>query len=387
MTDRLQQMLRDEADGLTVPPAPAGAVLEAGRRRRRRRTGAAAAAAGALTVAVAGAAVGLGHLDRGGPSPDTASDPAAGSGAVFSVGRTVYLDDGAASARVDDTVVKSLYYTSAGVLVRHGDDPASDGGGPQRFSLVRPDGSVSPVSVETEETAHATDPAQPYLAWAEATPDGAEVVVHDVDTDVEVARVPVPGRFSWSPPPVSLDGDTVYVGGGRTTWAVDWRSGEVVDSGLDTLFPQVAGGRTVTTDREGSSVVDAATGRVLLAVPTEDGVFVDVQLSPDGRYALLVSEPDVMTTLGSAAGEVSVVDVGTGATVGLPPEIGQGLPGWTPEGEPFVVTGDTLVACSPVDGTCAETALEIEDLPDPEGGTPARDYSQELRLGGRTYES
>ena len=68
MTDRLQQLLRDEADGLVVPPAPASAVLVAGRRRRRGRTLAAAAAAGALTVAVAGAAVGLGGLDRDAPS-------------------------------------------------------------------------------------------------------------------------------------------------------------------------------------------------------------------------------------------------------------------------------------------------------------------------------
>lgn len=386
MTDRLQQMLRDEADGLTVPPAPAGAVLVAGRRRRRRRTAAAAAAAGALTVAVAGAAVGLGGLDRDAPSPDTASDPAADSGAVFSVGRTVYLDDGAVSAQVDDRAVKSLYYTSEGVVVRHGTNALSDGGGPQRFSLVRPDGSVSPVSVETEETAHATDPAQPYLAWAEATPGGAEVVVRDVGTDTEVARVPVPGRFSWSPPPVSLDGDTVYVGGGRTTWAVDWRTGEVVDSGLDTLFPQVAGGHAVRTDRGGSGVVDVATGEVLVDVPTEDGIFVDVRLSPDGRYALLVPEQDY-TTGGSEGTEASVVDVATGSAVLLPPEVGQGFPGWTPEGEPFVVTGDTLLACSPVDGACTRTGLEIEDLPDQGDDAPAPGSSQELRLGGVTYES
>ena len=115
-------------------------------------------------------------------------------GAVFSVGTTVYLDSGERSATIDDRSIKSMYYTSVGILVRHGNNPYSDGGGPQRFSLVRPDGTVSPVDVETEETVHSTDPDQPYLAYAEVVDDTVNVVVWNVDTDQEQARVPVPGN-------------------------------------------------------------------------------------------------------------------------------------------------------------------------------------------------
>ena len=141
MTERLSALLHEELDLLDVPPPAAAAVLARGRSLRRRRR-AVVALAGVSTAAV----VGLGFAVVGGDGGDRAVDPAApasGAGPVFSVGAEVYLDGGAIRATVEDTVVKSLYYSSAGVVVRHGENPNSDGGGPQRFSLVAPDGTVS----------------------------------------------------------------------------------------------------------------------------------------------------------------------------------------------------------------------------------------------------
>ena len=144
---------------------------------------------------VGGTALGVNALNGG---DDSKSDPATPSitGPVFSIGTTVYLDGGAQQVQIDDDAIKSLYYTSAGVLVRHGDNNWSDGGGPQRFSLVRPDGTVDPIDVVTEETVHSTDPTQPYLAYAEETDAGIDVVLRDLRDDTEAARVSIPGPFS-----------------------------------------------------------------------------------------------------------------------------------------------------------------------------------------------
>ena len=141
-----------------------------------------------------------------------------------------------------------MYYTSAGVLVRHGNNPYSDGGGPQRFSLVRPDGSVDPIDVVTEETVHSTDPGAPYLAYAETVDGTVEIVVRDLRDDSEAARVPMPGDFSWGgwpAPPVALSGDLVYVGTEDVARTVSWRTGEVAE--VDTVrpgYPDVSGGAT-----------------------------------------------------------------------------------------------------------------------------------------------
>ena len=123
------------------------------------------------------------------------SRPTARSGELaFSVGNNVYIDGGDQRATIDDTSVKSLYYTSAGILVRQGNNPDSDGGGPQRFSLVAPDGTVKPISVVTEETVHSTDPTQPYLAYAETTSGSTDVVVWNLENDSEEARDPAARR-------------------------------------------------------------------------------------------------------------------------------------------------------------------------------------------------
>jgi hypothetical protein len=399
MTERLAHLLRDEADTLDLPPPDAGTAMSRGRGlRRRRRLFTGAATVAALTV-VGGTALGVGALG----GDDAKTDPATASvtGAVFSIGTTVYFDDGAQRAEIDDLAIKSLYYTSAGILVRHGENNWSDGGGPQRFSLVRPDGSVDPIDVVTEETVHSTDPTQPYLAYAEETDAGIEVVVRDLRDDTDAARVPIEGPFpadAWMPPAVSITGDQVYVGTSPTAYVVDWRSGDV--TGTDAIdpgtMPNIFGGRVVSRTGGESTVVDVATGEVLLSVAAGRGGY--FELSPDGRYAMIPAPGNGSGPRGGLS-QFDVYDVDTGEHVTVP---GQSYDyGWTAEDDVFTVTKSEVITCSPSSGECKTTAHGITMPPMTEATetcmtydgreecyeVPGQDWRGTLRLGGQVFES
>lgn len=369
MTERLKSLMQLEADRLDVPPPPTGSVLAQGRSLRRRRgLSVAGSAVAALVLVGGGAAVVLGGDDpaEGGPT-DAADAPAAAvdTGATFALGNTVYYDDATKQAQVDDKAVKSLYYTSVGVLVRHGNNSWSDGGGPQRFSLLRPDGTVSRVSVETEETVHATDPTQPYVAYAQDSGGTVEVVVHDVDTDTEVARVAVPGAAA-SFLPVAISGDHVFLGAEADDFVVDWRTGEITQPGVVTGYPDVDGGRFASSDEGAARVVDVESGEELLSVPVEGYGYLD--LSPDGRYATLEAEG-----MGAGGSGVDVYDVESGSHVTVP---GTSYSyGWTVDGDLFRLTQDGFDTCDPATGECTSTPVDL----------PGRVI--EAQLGGRTYES
>src|SRR4051794_40919173 len=177
--------MRRAMDDLPVPPAPSAEVLRHGRQVRRRRGYAVAAGAAVAVVVASGiGVVALGGDDDKGAGkdrPNQVADMAGGlTGPVFSVGTTVYLDGGSRTATIDDKAIKSMYYTSAGVVVRHGNNNYSDGGGPMRFTLVSPDGGVHPLPVTFEETVPSTDPDEPYLAYAEKVDGVVDIVVLDV---------------------------------------------------------------------------------------------------------------------------------------------------------------------------------------------------------------
>lgn len=401
MTDELTRLLHDEADSLDVPPPAAAAVLARGRRRRRRTRLATGLATVVAMVLVATAVGGVVRL-AGGPDTDrsTATDTggAAGLGPVFSVGPEVYLDGGTESARIDDVTVKSLYYTSAGVLVRHGLNGNSDGGGPQRFSLVEPDGTVRRLSLETEETWHATDPDQPYVAYAQRVDGTVHVYVRDVVRDEQVADVAVPGdRSSFLP--VSLDGDVVYIGDGDAARLVDWRTGQVTESAVLAGNPDVVGGRALTGYGRDSEVVDPATGATLLSLDlraSQYGV-----LSPDGRFVAVVTQSLDASSDSSSA--LEVYDVDTGASRSL--DLG-GDWGWTAGGDLFTVGDDgVLTTCAATTGRCDRRQLDLAVLPGsvPDEGTSCTQgpgdadfvcdepgpetWSDYLALGGRVVES
>jgi hypothetical protein len=371
MTERLSSLLHAEADQLVVPAPPTDRVVAGGRGlRRRRRVVTGVAVVAVVTAVTLGAGYGVSQLGGEIKAVEPAG-PSTGHGAVFTLGTTVFWDGGTESAQIDDKAIKSTYYTSAGLLVRHGENNWSDGGGPQRFSLVTEDGTVHAISVVTEETVPGIDPAQPYLAYAVVTDGTVEVVVHDLTTDEEVARVPVPDAKKWggwTAPPVALSGDLVYVGTEDVVRTVDWRTGEVgTTDALQPGYPDVSGGRAVERDGDQMTVVDVVTGEVLLSVP--GGELGYLQLSPDGQYAAMDAD----------SGEtVDVYDVDAGTVVTLD---GQSWDyGWSPDGDLFKVKDHQVMTCSTETGECAVGDVTV---PQEGGGVEPRD----LRYGNVTYES
>ena len=383
MTERLADLMHRAVDDLAVPPAPSAEVLRHGRAVRRRRGYAVAAGTAAAVVVASGiGVVALGGDDEKGNGkdrPDQVADTAGGlTGPVFSVGTTVYLDGGSRTATIGDKAIKSMYYTSAGVVVRHGNNNYSDGGGPMRFSLVTPDGTVQPLDVTFEETVPSADPDEPYLAYAEVVDDVVQVVVLDVRDGSEAARVAVPDAKKWGgweAPPVSLDGDLVYVGTEDVQRVVDWRTGEVsTTEAVGPGFPNVRDGHAVTYDRRTSSVVDVSDGSVIFTAGKNEFLM----MSPDGRYAL-------GQTYDFKDPEAQLVDLSTGTAVPLDIK-GNGL-GWSPDDTVFALNGSELTTCPAATGACTTTTVQLDVVPGDDGDGTDEDFSDDVRLGGMTYES
>ena len=365
MTDRLSALLHEEAERLHVPMPTAHETITAGRRIRRRRrltqTGVAVAAVAVLGVGAA--FVGGNAPDRSDPDP-TATDPQGGPadlGVVFAVDDTVYLDGGAAQVTMPE-VAQTLYYTSAGLLVRTNKTGASDGGAPFHFQLVGADGTAQPLDLTLGEVVPSTDPTQPYLAYSEADGDAVRVVVVDVTTGEQVARVAVTGLTDWggwAAPPVALDGDTVYVSDSRHALAVDWRTGEVEPAEhVSPGPPTVVGGRTIAT----SDTAPRWSTSTRATCCSRAGGW--LRLSPDGRYAVA----------GEGASGVPVQDLedGGSAVVGS----GSVTYGWTTDDQLVGIVDGELAVLLTGGGRCTTSPL-----PD---GVSADAF---VRLPGFTYES
>jgi hypothetical protein len=365
MTERLSALLHEEADRLHVPMPTTHKTITAGRRirRRRRLTQAGVAAAVVAVLGVGAAFVGGDAPDR--VNPDSiATDPQGAPtdlGVVFAVDDTVYLKGGAAEVKMPE-VAQTLYYTSAGLLVRTNKTGASDGGAPFHFQLVGADGTAQPLDLTLGEVVPSTDPAQPYLAYAEADGDEVRVIVVDVTTGEQVARVAVTGLTDWggwTAPPVALDGDTVYVSDFSHALAVDWRTGEVGPAEhLSPGLPTVVRGRTLATSDTGAEVVDVDSGEVLF----ESGGW--LRLSPDGRYAVA----------GEGASGVPVQDLEDGGSAVVGSE--SATYGWTTDDQLVGIVGGMLAVCSPESGRCTTSPLP--------GGVSSDAF---IRLPGFTYES
>jgi hypothetical protein len=354
MTERLSALLHQEVDTLHVPAPPLGDVLVAGRRVRRRRRPTRGVAAMAVVAAVG---VGIAVVAGGDspPSDGRLADPApagpADVGAGVSVGDTLYLHGCAVSATLPE-VVQAMYPNSAGVVVRTNKEGSSDGGAPFHFALVDGDGGVHDLGLTLGEVVPATDPGQPYLAYA--TQDGATVqaVVVDVTTGREAARVDAPGAFTlggWEAPPVAVSGDLVYVGSGKGAVVVDWRSGTPMTGAVQPVggIPHVAGGHLVVQLGEDApvSIVDAETGATVLDIDAGRSPY--VTLSPDGRYAKAVDQ--------ESENSFEVYTVGTGAVVRIP--FAPWDFGWTSDGDLFSVNPDGIRVCAPTTGVCRTSPL------------------------------
>ena len=382
MTERLSSLLHDEADTLLIPSPPAGAVLRQGRGlRRRRRLTTGAAVLGVLAVVGTGVALTVDREPSGNDSGVAATTSSYVATGAFSVGRTVHLGPQGAPSVTMDEYVHSLHYTSAGVLVRTNKNfGASDGSGEEHYTLIRADGSTKKLDVTTAEQAVSTDPTQPYLAFARVEGETASAVVVDITTgERSHVELPVPYEHSgWPAPPVSLDGDHVYVGmGSAGVYDVNWRTGQATPIGLSTAFPEVHGGRTVLAQQGEVRVVDVATGERLRTFNSRNWV----HLSPDGRWAKY---------------GVTVYDVASDSKFTLPAgDDGDGGYGWSPDGHLFRLDGDQLVICDPAAATCERKPLGFT-APDPNAsesfecddqGNCVPDGTDSVRLGGVSYES
>jgi hypothetical protein len=366
MTERLSQLLHDEADRLDVPPVAADAALSRGRGLRRRRTAMSMGAAAAALVVIGGTTLLVTDGDD-----DRAVEPAGTSRSVpaFGAGSKVFLGEQVAS--IPDTV-HSLHYTSAGVLVRSNpNDGASDGSGPETLTLVRFDGSTADLGTIPEGAGPATDPDEPVYALAEARGDGFAAVVRDAETGKTVAEVPLPDLppSYWDVPPLSLDGGTLYVGYRAETAAVDLATGEHrIVPGMEGGAPEVLGGHIVVQGRKAVSVLDATNGAEILSV--DAGRFASGSLSPDGRF-LSITESDPFSR--DASETVSTYDVATGELLRLEEALVTER-GWTSGGDPFWV-GDGVVTTCPLDAhECTKTDVPVKG-------------NSDLRLAGRSYES
>ena len=377
MTDRLSTLLHDEASHLRVPPPPTRDVLVRGRGLRRRRRLATGLAAAVVAAIVGGSALALTTVGTG---HERVTEPAAPSGYVdggaYSVGSRIHVAGTDKVARIGGKV-KALYYTSAGVVVRHGTDAATDASGPSEYSLVTPQGRVEPLGFELGDRVPSTEPAAPYLAYADADGGGWAVVVRDVATDSEVARVHLDGSFTWGgwvAPPVALSGDTVYVALDDRTATVDWRTGEIgTAEELADGFPDLTGGRAVSRRQDDTvTVLELTTGKTLLTYPGDH--FAYVTLSPDGRYAKVVlqDQPSAIKPPGISEEEgFQVFDLDTGKrTTFRRPAWDLG---WTPDGHLLGATDSDVTICAPGTGRCTTTGAD-------NGRGP-------IKLGGLGYES
>jgi hypothetical protein len=290
----------------------------------------------------------------------------------YAVGPTVHLGHRATTVQMPE-FAQSLYYTSAGLLVRTNKDGSSDGGAPFHFELVKAHGKTEKLGVTLGEVVPSTDPKQPYLAWARMKGGHIRVVVRNVRTDRNVAVVAVPGTFDWggwSAPPVALVGSRVYVGTNDQTEVVNWRTGRAMTSTTvpGSQFPDVHGNHAVVEGTQSTRVVDVASGKVVLKVAQRHG-FVFVQLSPDGRFA---------TTSGGmgegVSGPFTVYDLRQGTSVRLH-NADWGY-GWSADGDHvYRVNGSTMTTCNAATGACHATHI------------PAMPPQQSVRYPGITYES
>lgn len=379
MTDRIALLLREGADTVAVPAAPADAILSRGRRARRRRRQMSAALV--TTGVVVAAGVGIGIADRAHFEP--ATDPAVASapdpaGWAVSAGSTLALGNGTAVTLPGK--VKSIYYTSAGTVVRTGSVSYVDGGD-SAYALVTDDGEVHGLGLQLGDRAPSTDPTLPYLAYAEKrglVGNGHwRIVLRDVRTGDVAVTIPVDGDFGWGgweAPPVALDGDHVYVGLDDATLDVDWRTGEVEDATHlpGSRFPGVTAGREVLEDNQGdpSAVIDVATGsQVVTDLPSGPAA---ASLSPDGRHALLVPwslcTDDYVCAYDDPSSQV--IDLGDADRTRI--DVGDQA-GWTPDGRIIRVTDGVVDLCSPATGTCTPTGISLGDGP--------------VKVGGNSYES
>jgi hypothetical protein len=356
MTERLSQLLHDEATALDVPPPDADAALTRGRGLRRRRTTVTAmATVAAIALLGAGGVVVADNL-RGDDSVQLAD-------AAAYEQHGVWMADGAlhvGNHTVDiDAKVNAVYYTSAGVVVRSGptgDRPTGPDDG--YLTLVRPDGTTKALRPRLADVEPASSPDSPLLAFARPAGAGYEAVVWDVDTDEQVAAVPFDGGLrwaGWAAPPVSMSGDVVYASVDGEVLAINWRTGAVepLPGAPGSRWEEIRGDAWAD-EQSGRVVVRDLSGEELLIVPFE-GDWGEASLSPNGRYVVVIPEVDVPD---EDEVPITLHEIASGESRDLP---GDEFPlGWTPDGHVLQLSGSAILSCTAIDQDCT-TVGQVDD--------------------------
>lgn len=373
MTERLQDLLTREAAGLDVPAPPSDAVISRGKVVRRRRRLAAGATALATVVAVGGgAALVAAGGQRDAVDPTVAAQQYQDHGA-FAIGRDVYIGEQHVTW---DQEVKAIYYSSVGVVVRSGADPDT-GSGPSRYAVISPTGEIEPLEVSMADRIPGFEPDGDKFAYADnATSRSVDVVVHDIPSDEEVSRVTLRGTFDWGgweAPPVSIDGDRVFVHASREGWhEVNWRTGEIrIVPGTSDVHESANGRYATRDDQDVWTVREWRDGAAVGDLPLRRGWY--GFFSPDGRF--LWTFPNEVDEPASGP-NTEVYDVVTGASHGydVPWERDDFDLGWTPDGDILIVDGDRVQVCGAATGECTERAVDNTS-----GGA--------IKIGGNPYES
>lgn len=364
MTDRLSQLLHDEATHLSVPPPDAAGTLAEGRRLRRRHratTGLAVAAGVAVTGGGIALALALGsNGDRDLQPADVNPDAI-----VWGYDSEVHLGDVAAT--VPGTVL-SLDHTSVGVLAvsTTADAPL---GGSGRLTLVRYDGTTEDLGELSPGERPVTDPAQDVYVLTDATASDLSLSVYDAETGEVRQQIDLPDLTDGRPAGL-LSGDTLRLQLKPRAWyAVDLTTGDVArERGLEQAIAPVTAGRVVLFDGRRYSVRDIASGTELMNVLAGPPVSGDL-LSPDGQFLRMAQAPmgGTYSALTGGTGDLSVYDVTTGeavlADVG---DEGTVAGGWTLGGELYQLTETSVIRCEVPSGTCNEADDEaLPTLPEP----------------------
>ena len=364
MTERLSVLLRDEAAALDVPPAATGAILARGRGLRRRRRWTRAAAAIAAVAVVASGTAGVHRLRADDEIDPVHAAEAFASQGAFAVGRDLYVGD--RKIRWDESI-KALYYTSAGVMIRSG-ETSETGTGASHYTLVTPTGERSAVHVTMGDRVPSFEPDSTRFAYATQDDGRLEVVVHDVVTDRELARVTVldhPVESGWEAPRVAIDGDLVWVRSGQGWTRVNWRTGELHDVPDTDDTYELQNGRYAVQRGNVWEIRSMADDSTVGEVTMLKGWY--AFFSPDGR--LMHSFPNDVTEV-RETWPAYLHDVASGTSFEFP-DAGDDI-GWTPDGHVLFLVGDTVRVCEAMSGACTVQAF---------------DGSGTVRLGGEPYES
>lgn len=284
-----------------------------------------------------------------------------GAEIVYTSGSSIHFATTGEVVEVERDILFT-HYSAAGILAEV--EPTN----PRRYAdlvLVRKDGTVTDVAVPAQAS-FATDPESRHFAWTDPEKDPGTVVVVDLLTGEEQARVTVPGRRILQGQ-VSLEGDVVWLHDGDFSGAfrIDWRTGDVEKVELGYPPSQVHGQVAVT--RGGSEglleaglgrpgVIDLQTGRLIVRGNRW-------QLSPAGNA---VGREQARYADGGipVSGHLVIHRVPKGRTTRFPLTYDGRVEtdwGWTADGTQVLwFEGSTLHACEIATRDCTTTETDVD---------------------------